>query len=80
MSGLQIGEASSTDGQIRLLVEYLTGEGGGLDDQLSAARISRLIIVGDSLAPMVITGKGDADAEGDSKKSVRSLCYKNKPF
>ncbi|KAF9066872.1 DNA polymerase alpha/epsilon subunit B-domain-containing protein [Rhodocollybia butyracea] len=79
VSGLQIGEASSTDGQIQLLVEYLTGEGGGLDDQLSAARISRLIIVGDSLAPMIITGKGDADAEGDIKKS-RKFGYDGTTF
>lgn len=57
-----------------MLVEYLTGEEGGTSEQVSAAQISRLFIVGDSMAPMLVTGKGEADAEGGSKKSVCSSC------
>ncbi|KAJ3990034.1 DNA polymerase alpha/epsilon subunit B-domain-containing protein [Lentinula detonsa] len=67
VSGLNIGAPSPTDGQIQLLVEYLAGEGGGTDDQLSASQISRLIIAGNSMAPMLVAGKGDVDAEGDKK-------------
>ncbi|KDR73479.1 hypothetical protein GALMADRAFT_141966 [Galerina marginata CBS 339.88] len=52
ISGLDIGSASPSDPQIQMLVEYLTGEGNGVDDQVSAAQISRLIVAGDSLAPI----------------------------
>lgn len=72
VSGLNIGAPSPSDGQIQMLVEYLTGEEGGPNDHVSAAQISRLFILGDSMAPMLVTGKGEADAEGEIKKSVRS--------
>lgn len=72
VSGLNIGAPSPSDGQIQMLVEYLTGEEGGTSEQVSAAQISRLFIVGDSMAPMLVTGKGEADAEGGSKKPVCS--------
>ena len=38
-----------------MLVEYLSGEAGGVDDQVSASQISRLIIAGDSLAPPAVS-------------------------
>jgi DNA polymerase delta subunit 2 len=47
-----------------MLVEYLTGEEGGPQEQISAAQISRLIIAGDSLAPMMMTTKGESLDEG----------------
>jgi DNA polymerase delta subunit 2 len=46
-----VGSLSPSDAQIQMLVEYLSGEAGGIDDQVSASQISRLIIAGDSLAP-----------------------------
>ncbi|KAF9533433.1 DNA polymerase alpha/epsilon subunit B-domain-containing protein [Crepidotus variabilis] len=52
VSGLEIGTSSPSDAQIQMLTEYLTGEGGVVEEQVSAARISRLIIAGDSLAPI----------------------------
>ncbi|KAF5376562.1 hypothetical protein D9757_008276 [Collybiopsis confluens] len=79
ISGLNIGSPSPSDGQIQMLVEYLTGEEGSLNDQISASRVSRLIILGCSMAPMLITGKGEADAEGDSKKS-RKFGYDGTTF
>ncbi|KIK63880.1 hypothetical protein GYMLUDRAFT_40967 [Collybiopsis luxurians FD-317 M1] len=79
ISGLNIGSPSPSDGQIQMLVEYLTGEEGGLNDQISASQVSRLIIVGDSMAPMLVTGKGEADAEGDSRKS-RKFVYDGTTF
>jgi len=54
-----------------MLVEYLTGEAGGPDEQVSAAEISRLIIAGNSLAPIIIDGKGEGNAERESKKGRR---------
>ncbi|KAI0340619.1 hypothetical protein BDW22DRAFT_1378725, partial [Trametopsis cervina] len=50
VSGLEVGIPSEADGQLQLLAEYLTGEAGGLDEQTNAARISRLVIAGNSLA------------------------------
>ncbi|KAK0210508.1 DNA polymerase alpha/epsilon subunit B-domain-containing protein [Desarmillaria ectypa] len=70
VSGLSIGSPSSPDVSLQMLVEYLTGEEGGIEDQGSAARISRLVIAGNSLAPVVIPVKGEPTAEGDEKKSA----------
>ena len=50
ISGLEIGETSMSDIRIQLLAEYLSGEAGNLEDQADAARISRLIVAGNSLA------------------------------
>ncbi|CAL1704119.1 unnamed protein product [Somion occarium] len=55
VSGLEVGAPSPTDGELELLTEFLTGELGGLSEQNSASRISRLIIAGNSLAPVVST-------------------------
>jgi DNA polymerase delta subunit 2 len=66
VSGLDIGSPSSADAQVQLLIEYLTGEGGGAEDQVSASRISRLIIAGNSLAPVLVGNDND-------KKNVRTI-------
>ncbi|KAJ7172733.1 DNA polymerase alpha/epsilon subunit B-domain-containing protein [Mycena filopes] len=71
VSGLDIGSTSPADAQIQMLVEYLTGEEGGPNAQVSAAQISRLIIAGDSLAPIVISTKSDSFEEKDGKKGRR---------
>ena len=55
VSGLDVGSLSPSDAQIQMLVEYLSGEAGGIDDQVSTSQISRLIIAGDSLAPPALT-------------------------
>ncbi|KAH9946304.1 DNA polymerase alpha/epsilon subunit B-domain-containing protein [Epithele typhae] len=69
VSGLEVGSANPTDGQVQILAEYLAGEAGGLDDQSQAARISRLIIAGDALGSMAAsTGVLSGEPE---KKSVR---------
>ncbi|KAJ7632395.1 DNA polymerase alpha/epsilon subunit B-domain-containing protein [Roridomyces roridus] len=60
VSGLDIGSPSTADAQMQMLTEYLTGEEGGSADQVSAAQISRLIIAGDSLAPVMLT-KNEAE-------------------
>jgi DNA polymerase delta subunit 2 len=67
VSGLDIGAASPSDAQIQILVEYLTGEAGGPEDQVSASQISRLVIAGNSFAPL---GGGEYDGEG--KKPVNA--------
>jgi len=68
ISGLDIGFLSPSDAQIQMLVEYLTGEEGGVEDQVSASRISRLIIVGNSLATP--SARGENGENGREKKSV----------
>lgn len=52
-----------------MLVEYLSGEAGGIDDQVSASQISRLIIAGDSLAPPVLTA-GEPLLNIEDRKAV----------
>lgn len=52
VSGLEIGSANTSDGQIQLLAEFLTAEVSGPQEQSQAARISRLIIAGNSLGAL----------------------------
>lgn len=53
VSGLNIGSPSAAaDLKINLLVEYLLGELGDSSDQKNASSISRVIIAGNSFAPM----------------------------
>ncbi|EKM55715.1 uncharacterized protein PHACADRAFT_173871 [Phanerochaete carnosa HHB-10118-sp] len=54
VSGLDVGALDPPDAQLQMLSEYLTGEACGSDEQSGAARISRLIIAGNSLAPVVV--------------------------
>ncbi|KAJ7694131.1 DNA polymerase alpha/epsilon subunit B-domain-containing protein [Mycena rosella] len=72
VSGLDIGSPSAADAQTQMLVEYLTGEEGGPGQQISASQISRLIIAGDSLAPVVLTStKGEGFDEKEGRKGRR---------
>lgn len=64
VSGLDVGAASPADGQLQLLAEFLTAEVGGTEDQTQAARISRLIIAGNSLGTLSgNAGTTNADSE-----------------
>ncbi|KAH9483725.1 DNA polymerase delta small subunit [Psilocybe cubensis] len=72
VSGLEIGSPSPADAQIQMLVEYLTGEGGCLDDQVSASQISRLIIAGDSLQSLgPIPGERETILSAAERKAQR---------
>ncbi|KAI9566522.1 DNA polymerase alpha/epsilon subunit B-domain-containing protein [Boletus coccyginus] len=68
VSGLSIGTESQADAQIQILVEYLSGEVGGHDDQTIASQITRLIIAGNSLSVAGI----ENGAEEDEKKPKKS--------
>lgn len=69
VSGLEVGSTNPSDGQIQMLAEYLTAEISSPEEQSQAARISRLIIAGNSLgAP---TGNTDV-VNGDSER--KSVC------
>lgn len=67
VSGLSIGTESQADAQIQMLVEYLSGEVGGHDDQTIASQITRLIVAGNSLLSVADVENG---AEEDEKKPV----------
>ena len=68
VSGLNIGPPSApSDLRINLLVEYLLGETGDETDQRNASKISRLVIAGDSFAPLVYD---NPDAAADAKLTV----------
>lgn len=61
VSGFSIGAASAADAQIQMLTEYLTGELGGSDDQKLAAKVTRLVIAGDSLSASGENGDDDEE-------------------
>ena len=64
---MDVGAPSYADGQLQLLAEYLIGEAGGLEQQLGASRISRLIIAGNSLSSQMI----EIEETKKDKNSVR---------
>ncbi|KAG0633893.1 DNA polymerase alpha/epsilon subunit B-domain-containing protein [Tuber brumale] len=53
VSGLSFKGNAMENFETELLAEYLLGEVGGVEDQESASKITRLIIAGNSLAPAV---------------------------
>jgi DNA polymerase delta subunit 2 len=55
-----------------MLTEYLTGEEGGEDDQVGAAKISRLIIAGNSLATGALADRIETPTYAE-RKAVRFL-------
>ncbi|TFY54896.1 hypothetical protein EVJ58_g8586 [Rhodofomes roseus] len=73
VSGLEIGAPSPADAQIQMLVEYLTGEAGGPDDQATCSRISRLVIAGNSFSQAVSTNASTNDDQkaGRDRKGRR---------
>ncbi|KAG7092236.1 hypothetical protein E1B28_008602 [Marasmius oreades] len=71
ISGLEVGSQSSSDALIHLLVEYLTGEECAKRHSVPPSQISRLIVVGNSLTPLVINSKGEANVEQVPDKKSR---------
>ncbi|TFK42929.1 DNA polymerase alpha/epsilon subunit B-domain-containing protein [Crucibulum laeve] len=71
ISGLDIGALSPSDGQMQMLVEYLTGELGSIDEQISSSQISRLVIAGNSMASLSITGRSEPVPNVEDRKSRR---------
>ncbi|KAI6111515.1 DNA polymerase alpha/epsilon subunit B-domain-containing protein [Pisolithus croceorrhizus] len=67
ISGLSMGDPSSGEAQIQMLVEYLTGEIGGPDDQKLASQVTRLIIAGNSFS-RIWTDNGDEGNENRPRK------------
>jgi hypothetical protein len=52
-----------------MLVEYLTGEAGGPEDQQLASQISRLIIAGNSLSLVEYSEDGEEERKPVSQKT-----------
>ncbi|CDO70693.1 hypothetical protein BN946_scf184798.g8 [Trametes cinnabarina] len=77
VSGLEVGSANPADGQIQMLAEYLSAEVGGTEDQSQAARVSRLIIAGNSLG--ALTGSA-ANNSGESERKPRRYGYDTSSF
>lgn len=67
VSGLSMGDPSSGEAQVQMLVEYLTGEAGGPDDQKLASQVTRLIIAGNSFSRLW-TDNGDEGNENRPRK------------
>ena len=72
ISGLDIGSSPVSEAQTQVLVDYLTGACGDFDGQCISSQISRLVVLGNSLAPLGQTGGAvDEEKEREDKKSVR---------
>lgn len=71
VSGIEMGSDTPTDAQLQMLTEYLTGEEGGEEDQLGAARISRLIIAGNSLTAKALTDRIETPSYAERK----AVCF-----
>jgi DNA polymerase delta subunit 2 len=57
-----------------VLTDYLTGACGDVDSQSSASQISRLVVLGNSLAPLgQVSGAVDEEKEKEDKKPVRRV-------
>ncbi|KAG8953686.1 hypothetical protein FRC04_001890 [Tulasnella sp. 424] len=70
VSGLEIGLTSGTaaDGEFletsrQLLIEFLLGEAGGVEDQSFSSQISRLVILGNSVVPIILEEEDDIKAK-----------------
>jgi len=69
VSGLNIGPPNAAaDLRITLLIEYLLSEAGSRKDQQSASSITRLILAGDSFAPLRRYDPEEADSLGTTLK------------
>ena len=73
ISGLDIGSSPVSEAQTQVLVDYLTGACGDFDGQCISSQISRLVVLGNSLAPL---GQiGDEEKGRVDKKSVRHALH-----
>ena len=78
VSGLNIGHPNAAaDLRITLLVEYLLSEAGSRTDQMNASSISRLILAGDSLAPLSRHDPDEADGLGTTDVTSKVEHQKN---
>jgi DNA polymerase delta subunit 2 len=76
VSGLDIGSTPTSEAQTQVLVEYLTGACGDPGGQDFASQISRLVILGNSLAPLgPIGAPADEENDKEDEKPVRLAVY-----
>jgi hypothetical protein len=64
-----------SEAQTQVLVDYLAGACGDFDGQCISSQISRLVVLGNSLAPLGQAGGVDEEKEREDKKSVRHALY-----
>ncbi|CAJ0757219.1 17365_t:CDS:10 [Entrophospora sp. SA101] len=74
ISGMNISEDSLSRLQMQMMVEYLTGELGNLHDQNITSKISRVIVVGNSLKEQKHTRQGN-DNSGLNNELFSELDY-----
>lgn len=76
ISGLDIGSSPVSEAQTQVLVDYLAGACGDFDGQCNSSQISRLVVLGNSLAPLGQTGGVvNEEKEREDKKSVRHALH-----
>lgn len=65
-----------SEAQTQVLVDYLAGACGDFDGQCISSQISRLVVLGNTLAPLGQTGGAvDEEKEREDKKSVRRALH-----
>jgi len=83
ISGLEISDTDADTMHLSLLTEYLLGEALDEDDQDTATSISRLVIVGNSIAPEVIinqpVGAEEVKRPKEKKYGYDSAAYNPVP-
>jgi DNA polymerase delta subunit 2 len=65
-----------SEAQTQVLVDYLAGACGDFDGQCTSSQISRLVVLGNSLAPLGQTGGVvNEEKEREDKKLVRHALH-----
>jgi len=68
VSGLDLGSTPTSEAQTQVLIEYLTGACGDPGGQGFASQISRLVILGNSLAPLGALADEENDKEDEKPR------------
>nr|WRH23603.1 DNA polymerase delta subunit 2 [Naematelia aurantialba] len=76
-SGLSVGaQEAPADLKAQLLVEWLTGESGGISDQQDSSRVTRLILAGNSLTTPI---RGEDDKQPKRFNTTAKELYPSHP-
>jgi hypothetical protein len=73
LSGLDVGSSNPISYKIQILVDYLTGNLGSTDELKFIAKISHLIVAGNSIFPPQKRDFREFDVRGVNLKKIKFL-------
>ena len=79
VSGLAITGDDADSLRLDILMEYLLGEAGGEEDQSESAKVSRLIIAGNSIGAATVQSKEDVEKKVAKKYGYDASAYNPAP-